>query len=191
MNRIILRFLNPPLFILLGTFAIAIQTSLFAPWPLSPFKPDPVLWLVIWCALRRPFIEGGILVLLLGNILEIHSSAPRGLPIALYMAVFLAVAGANRLLVIPNFKSYATVTTIAHALGHLFGIALLGFLGAFTGSGTGWGWKTALFLVLPRSAIEGALSIWIYPWLEKFDTATYKIARSELDIEGLEDVGLT
>lgn len=189
MNRLLLRFFNAPLFVFLGLFAVAVQTSLFAPWPLSPFKPDPLLWLVVWCALRRSFIEGGIITLLLGHIQELHSASPSGLSIAMYMAVFFGVSGANRLLVIPNFRSYATVTAIAHAGGHAFAIAIMGALGAFAGSGTGWGWKTALFLVLPRSAIEGALSIWIYPLLEKFDVATHKLARAELELEGLEDVG--
>ena len=64
MTRLLLRSLNSPALVLLALLGIAIQTSLFSFWPLSYVQPDIVLLLVIWCALRRQFFEGGVITLI-------------------------------------------------------------------------------------------------------------------------------
>src|SRR3546814_9001214 len=54
------------------------QTTLFKAPVLSYFEPDLILFAVLWCALHRPFTEGGILTLLFGYFSELHSSSPSG-----------------------------------------------------------------------------------------------------------------
>src|SRR4051812_44363716 len=98
MIRILLIALNAPAIVLLVSFAIALQTSLFASYPLYFIQPDAILLVVIWCALRRNFTEGGILTLILANIGEIHSSAPQGLMMICYMMIYLIVRGSSKVL---------------------------------------------------------------------------------------------
>lgn len=190
MNRILLRFFNPVFLLLIGMLLVAIQSSLFARWPLNYLRPDPVLLLVVWCALRRPLIEGGILVLLLARTQELHSAIPSGVAMSAHMAVYLGVALANQVLVVPNFRSYARMTAIAYILGHISALVLLGLLGTFAGTGGGWGWKSSLIWIFPQAVVEGALALWAFPWLERFDIVTYKVAQPELELEGLEEVGV-
>ncbi|HTL12503.1 MAG TPA: hypothetical protein VL588_08455, partial [Bdellovibrionota bacterium] len=73
MNKIILRHLNPAFLLILAVVGAAFQTSLFSFYPLLYLQPDLLLLLVVWCALRRKFFEGGILTLVLGDIAEVHS----------------------------------------------------------------------------------------------------------------------
>lgn len=182
MTRILLSRLNGTILLLLGLIAISIQGSLFSSWPLNYIKPDSILWLVLWFALRRSFIEGGILTLILAYFEELHSAAPSGILLAKYLFVYLATAGANQVLVIPNFESYSMVTGVMSALSQWFQLLLLALLGVFADSGTGWGWKGALILTLPQAAIQAGLSIWVYPALERFDLLTYKQARPEMEL---------
>lgn len=182
MTRILLSRLNGVFLMLLGLLAIAIQSSLFSTWPLTYIKPDAALWLVMWFALRRPFIEGGILTLVMAYFQELHSSAPSGVLLAKYLFIYLGTAGANQVLVIPNFESFAMVTGVTAALSQWFQLLILALLGVFTDSSTGWGWKGALILTLPQAAIQAGLSIWIYPTLERFDLLTYKQARPEMEL---------
>ena len=72
MTRLILRALNAPLLLLLVTLGVAALSSLFTEYPLIYLQPNLVLIAVIWCALRRPFIEGGILTLIIAENAEIH-----------------------------------------------------------------------------------------------------------------------
>ena len=57
MTRMLLRLLNAPAFVLLFLIGMAIQTSLFASYPLNYFQPDVILIATIWVALRRGFVN--------------------------------------------------------------------------------------------------------------------------------------
>src|SRR4051812_35076628 len=109
MTRLLLRAFNGPALILLALIGISIQTSFFSFWILPYIRPDVVLLMVIWCALRRDFAEGGILTLIISNISEIHSAAPSGLFMISYMIVYLAVRLSARLFVIPDLSSFLLI----------------------------------------------------------------------------------
>lgn len=188
MRRLALRALNGPLFILLALVATGLQTSLFQGPPLIYFEPDLLLIWVIWCALKRPFTEGGILVLILGEIAETHSSAPKGLFLTSYMAVFLATRGASRFIVLPRLStlaSYTAITSGAHTLIMGLILAMLGLQSSFL--------RQMLYLILPTACATGALSFWIYRWLKQFDWYTYKDPMAQQALESelyLEEEGL-
>src|SRR5690242_17362931 len=110
MIRIILRTLNGPILILLVALAIALQSSLFTSWPFLYFQPDVVLLVVVWCGLRRNFEEGGVLTLLMAEMCEVHSAAPRGLYLICYIAVYFMVRSTARFFVLPTLFTYAILT---------------------------------------------------------------------------------
>ena len=188
MIRLLLRWLNAPALVLLAAIGVAIQTSLFATYPLMYLQPDVVLILVIWCALHRSFTEGGILTLIFANIAEIHSSSPQGLFLVSYMAVYLIMRMSARMFVINGLVTTIILTLIGSILWKFSYIITLLLLG--TGSNQ---WRHLLVLLFPGAAIEGAVGIWLYRWLEKFDWVTYKNERArqmledglQLDGEGL------
>ncbi len=185
MNRIILKYLNGPILILITMLGIVIQTSLFQTWPLLYLQPDFVLLTVIWCALKRNFEEGGIITLIIANIAEVHSAAPQGFFLITYMLVYLGIRGAAQIIVIPGRFSIVMVTLFASVTWKLAGLEVLNFLGV-----AGNQWRHTLTLLFPGAVIQGVFSIWFFRWLEKFDWITFKNTRAEklsedeMDLEG-------
>lgn len=178
MRSLVLRALNAPLFIILVAIAAALQSSLFNSYPLWYFQPDLVLIAVIWCALRRTFTEGGILVLIFASLVETHSSAPAGFFLSIYMIIFLGIRVFSRFFVISQFASLLIVTICA---AMTWKVLVLLFLIAFDRAGA----QLPHFLItaVPFAAIEGVMGFWIYKALDHFDRATTKSESSRQLIE--------
>jgi hypothetical protein len=155
--------------VVLTVAGIAIQTSLFVAWPLYYFQPDIALLIVVWCALRRGFTEGGIITLIVANMAEIHSAVTQGLMLVSYMLVYLAVRLASRVLVIPDLPSYVIVTLFASILWKLANLLMLYGLGAANNE-----WRHTFLFMAPGALVEGALGFWFYKQLERFDFLTHK-----------------
>lgn len=178
MTRLFLRWLNPIAIFFMALFGIALQSSLFSFWVLPYFQPDVVLLLVLWCALQRGFLEGGILTLILADATEIHSSAPQGIFLITYMLVYLAVRLCDRLFVIPDVKAYATVSLLATVLAKIIPLLTLHLLGVPPAQ-----WKQALVFIAPVAIVNGLLGRWLFQRLDRFDWITYKSPRSEQMLE--------
>lgn len=178
MIRIVLRILNTPILLLATILAIAIQTSLFATYPFTYIQPDVVLLVVIWCALRRSFFEGGVLTLILGNVAEIHSAAPQGLLMLTYMLVYLGVRAAARLLVIPHFSSLILLTMAASIASKAAYLVVLYLMGA-----AGNQWQPMLIYLFPGAMMAGLLGFWTFRGLDRFDWVTFKNIRARQALE--------
>lgn len=178
MTRLILRLLNAPFLILLVAIGIALQSSLFCTWPLIYLQPDVILPVVVWCALKRGFDEGGIITLIIANMGEIHSAVPSGIFLMSYMIVYLLVRAASRFFVIQSLISFAVVTLISCAGWKLIGQLILYLLGVSASQ-----WKHTFTFLLPGAGIEGVFSMWVFQWLDKFDRATFKNLRAEQAME--------
>ena len=185
MIRLLLRVSNAPLLILLAVLGVAIQTSFFGWPPLSYLQPDIVMILIIWCALRRSFTEGGILTLILGNLCEIHSSSPQGAMMIVYMLIYLGVRAAVKVVVLPNRSALVMLTLVASIAWKLLMLGLMLALGAGQNS-----WQHVLIFIFPGAAVEAVAALWAYPGLDKFDWVTCKSPRAqqiledELQLEG-------
>ncbi len=188
MIRLVLRALNAPLLLLLCILGIALQTSLFSFYPLLYLQPDIVLLVVIWCALRRSFFEGGILTLLLADFAELHSAAPQGCFLLAYILIFLGVRAFAQYMVISDLAGLVSLSMGASIAWKLICYEILNLLGAAENQ-----WRHTAALLLPGAVMVGVIAIWIFRWLEKFDWVTYKNARAmqiledelQLDGEGL------
>jgi rod shape-determining protein MreC len=177
-----------PILVLLITLGIALQTSLFSSWPLQYFQPSVVLLATVWLALRRNFTEGGILVLIISDIAEIHSAAPQGLFLISFMAIYFLVRAAARMMVISDLANYIMVTLFGSVAWKLISLFILHLLGASSNQ-----WRHTLLFLFPSAVIEASFGIWVYRWLEKFDRLTFKNQRasennheSEFLLEGIE-----
>jgi hypothetical protein len=167
MSRTLLRWLNPAGLVAFVLAGVALGTTLFDSYPLSYLQPDAPLLAVIWCALRRPFIEGGAMTLAFGEIAESHSSSPQGILMCCYMAVYLLARLVERGVLLDRLSSLVILTlfaSIVWKLGLLGGLALVGR--------TGEHWRHTLVSLLPGAAVEGIAAIWVYRWLGRFDAAT-------------------
>ncbi len=184
MLRIFLRALNAPTFILIMTVGVAIQTSLFRSTPLDILQPDVLLLGVLWCSLRRRFFEGGVITLVLGEIAEVHTSAPRGLFLSTYMAIYLSTRGLHRFVALPFISS---LVLLAMSASLVWKLLYLTFLGSF-GLGQ-YQWRHALTGLAPGAAVEGLAAYWIFQFFEWFDIATYKDEKARRSME--EQVQLT
>jgi len=179
MNRALLRALNAPFFVLLVLVAVAIQTSLFRGNLGALFQPDFVIVAVVWCALRRPFIEGSILTLLFGELVEIHSSAPQGVLMLNYVGVFLLTRACLKLFVIRGRRSWAALSVVGAFSWKLLFLFTLYLLDLSDNQ-----WRHTLTYLLPNTLTTGLLAWWSMPWLERFDYWTWKSERVRQAIEG-------
>ena len=178
MIRIILRALNGPILVILLAIGIALQSSLFHSWPLHYFQPDLVLIVVLWCALKRGFEEGGIITLILANISEAHSSVPQGIFLINYMTIYLLMRASSRLILVPTLFSFAFITACASILWKITAWFVLYLLGSTLASG-----KHALTATILGAFIEGIFAFVFYGWFEKFDWMTFKSIRPEHALE--------
>jgi hypothetical protein len=174
MSRMMLRFLNAPTLILLTAIAVAIQTSLFAAWPLRLFEPDIVLLIVLWCSMNRDFTEGGIITLIVAEIAELHSAAPQGVLLITYMLVYLTFRGASKIFVLATDDGMVRVSAWSSILWRvILGIVL--YLLAPNRSS----WHHLILFMVPAALIQAGVGLWVFKWLEKFDIATFKNTSSE------------
>jgi cell shape-determining protein MreD len=185
MTRPILRALNSPLLLILMMIAVALQSSLFTSGWMRHFQPDFVLILVVWLGLRRGFMEGGIMTLLLANLNEVHTAAPQGLFLISYMLVYFAVRITSRLFVIPNLFSYSLLTGGYAIFFRIICMIILYLLGSFS-----FHWGYGLSSLILTAITQTVFSRWIFRWLERFDWFTYKNSKAarvmdeELQLEG-------
>jgi len=178
MTRIILKTLNPVFFVLLALAATGVQTSLFAAWPLNYLQPDLLLLGVVWFALRRDFLEGGILTLIFAEIAEVHSAVPQGAFLIAYMSTYLVVRAAALYFVIPDLYSLVTVALLCSIFSKLATTTVVALLLGNTAP-----WRNMIFLLFPGAAIVGVFGIFVFRWLEPLDFYTFKNRRAEHSID--------
>lgn len=166
MTRLLLKAWNAPGLILLAIIGIAIQGSLFQTDILRFFKPDVILFLVIWVSLKRDFTEGGILTLILASIAEVHSSVPEGTFLICYMTLYLLIRLCNRLLIVWSLLPMTLAATF------IFKVELLLILKFVDASDIFW--SNVLTFIPPALVIQGLLSRWVYRSLSIYDRITFK-----------------
>ena len=80
--------INFLLVLLIGLLLIVLQTTAFQ-LLFKNFRPDLILVLVVYLAFHRYAGEGAILSFLLGYFVELHSGAPTGLMMTVYVWIFI------------------------------------------------------------------------------------------------------
>ncbi len=173
MNSLVLRSLNPIFLLLLFIVTLAIHSALFNFSLLRFLQPNITVAMVIWFALRRNFLEGGVLTLIIAEICEIHSATPQGFFLIQLMLVYLILRLADKYLVIPQTHGWAVLAAIVAT-----GIQLLNLLSFY------WmeiGSSPLLALVVRAPIAVGTTSLasyWIFKGLHKLDWVTFKSAQA-------------
>ena len=178
MRRMLLRAMSAPGLLLLAALGVAIQTSVFTGPLLRYFQPDVILTLILWCALKRNFGEGGVLTLCLGEIAEIHSASPQGLFLGLGMLIYLGVRWTSRFILIQNRLHWVLLSLVTLTL---FRLGIWGGLLALDAPVRHWFHQLILFL--PALGAQSVFAYFAFPWLERYDWETFKSAESQRLLE--------
>ena len=184
MTRLFLRAWNAPGLVLLMMIGIALQSALFSYYPFVYLQPDIIIMAVIWCALKRDFTDGGILVLIFSQIAEIHSGAPQGIYMVGYILIYLLIRLSSKYFILQSLSALIGLTLAASIFWKLSNLGILHLLGLSANK-----WRHTLTLLLPGAVMNGILAIWVFRLLERYDWVTYKDprARQALDDELLLD----
>ncbi len=174
----LLKFFNIPGILIIGLILMALQSTLFTNPTLSFFQPDCILFMVIWLGMKRDFYEGGILTLILGYFVELHSAAPKGIFLCNYMAVFLLARILNKNFQVMKKKTLITVGIGAAIFSRLDLLFILYLLNKADNQ-----WFHTLQLLAPSAIIHGLLVIIIFQLLYRFDNWTLKNPDAERRFE--------
>jgi cell shape-determining protein MreD len=174
MRSRLLRFFNFPLLVLVLLIGLAIQSALFRSHPIRYFQPDFALLFVIWVAFRRSFTEGGIFTLVVGSIVESHSSAPQGFFMICYMVIYLGIRAFVTFFLLSQWASLSLV-----AIGSsLFFKATEWILLAPMGAAERQSFHL-LIQTLPSALMAGVCALFVFPLLSSFDHRTFKSDREQ------------
>jgi hypothetical protein len=135
---------------------------------------DLLLLVVIYLSLHRHFLEGALLITLIGRIAEIHSGAPVGILTACYLAVFLAILFTKEMfLVATTFSSIilAVGGGIVWKLAFLVLAQRYGILGNV--------WMASLEFMIPFLLSLGVFSRIIFELMRRIDQWTHVERDSE------------
>ena len=138
------RGLNALLFVLLALLLAAIQSVVLKMPIFSWLSLDLLLVLVVYLSLTHQVLEGIFLVLWIGRVAEIHSSAPSGIFVTTYLALFLLIFFTKELLLVSNKFSTILLTMGGGFFWKLAFLLLALRYGIFQNI-----WKSTLELFLP------------------------------------------
>jgi cell shape-determining protein MreD len=142
--------------------SVALKLTAFA-W----IELDLLLLVVVYLSLHRGFFEGGLLIIVIGRITEIHSGAPTGILTASYLAVFLAILLTKEFfLVATTFSSIILAVTggLVWKLAFLVLAQRYGILGNT--------WRASLEFLLPCLLSLGVFSRPVFNLLRSIDQWT-------------------
>jgi hypothetical protein len=168
------RVLNFALIALLCLFLSALQSVLLKLPALAWMELDLLLLVVVFLSLHRSFIEGALLIGVIGRLAEIHSGAPTGILTVCYLAVFLALMLTKELfLVATQFSSII----LAVAGGLIWKIAFLVFAQRYGILGNTW--KASIEYLLPFLLSLGVFARPMFELMRKIDRWTHVEPDSE------------
>lgn len=138
------RVFNVLLIALLCLLCAALQSVALKMPIFSWLELDLLLLIAIYISLHRIFIEGALLVIMIGRIAELHSGAPAGILIACYLAVFVALVFTKEMFLVAS--SFSSVI-LAVAGGIVWKIAFLIFAQRYEILANTW--RSSLEFLLP------------------------------------------
>jgi hypothetical protein len=169
-----LKLLNIPGLVFFALVSMALQSTLFNSPTLAFFKPDVILFLVLWVAMKREMFEGGVLTLLFSYLIELKSGVPQGLFLIHYMFVFLTTRFLYGKFQVMNRRSLILIGTSAAVFSHLNLLFLMYLLNKSENL-----WFLTIQILAPTAIVHGALIPLVFKFLYHFDHWTFKNPEAE------------
>jgi len=138
-------------FIILGSFLLVLQTSLFTSLPGWIGNPDLLFLLVIFLAARMANFRGFFLVLILGLLMDIFSGITPGLFPVLYGALFLVIKFLSRQIIFDEPAHQPALAAISYLVCH--SAIYLYLLAASRDIDLSWSWHDILLAMLIQAVL--------------------------------------
>ena len=169
MKARLLKLSNFPGMLVIALFALTLQSTLFNYPSIAFFQPDLLIFFTLWAAVRRNFIEGGILTLLFGYLVEIYSAAPQGFYLCTYMTIYLLARFLYQQFQISNKKVLVLVGIGFSILLRLIVLFILYLLNRSENV-----WHHTLQLLAPTVLSHAILIFFTFRVLQRFDNWSLK-----------------
>lgn len=169
MKARLLKMSNFPGMLVIALFALTIQSTLFNHPSIAFFQPDLLIFFTIWASIRRNFIEGGILTLLFGYLVELHSAAPQGFFLCTYMALYLLAR-----FLYQQFQISSQKVLLLVGIGFSVAMRLLILFILYLLNRSENVWHHTLQLLAPTILSHGILIFVVFKILQRFDNWTLK-----------------
>lgn len=144
----------------------AVQSVLLKLPFLAWLELDLLLLVVVYLSLHRHFVEGVLLIAIIGRIAELHSGAPVGILTTAYLAVFLAILLTKELFLVASTFSSIILAVTGGIIWKIAFLILAQRYGIFDNS-----WRSAVEYMLPYLLSAGVfarpvldLMRWIDQW---------------------------
>jgi hypothetical protein len=161
------RGLNFVLIALVCLFLCAFQSVALKLPLLIWLELDLLLLVVVYLSLHRAFLEGTLLVLVIGRIAEIHSGALMGVLMASYLAVFLAILFTKELFLVGTSFSSIILAIAGGVIWKLAFLVLAHRYGFFANA-----WLSSLEFLLPFLLSLGLFARPVFAALSRIDQWT-------------------
>ncbi len=168
------RVLNVVLLFLVGLLFCSIQSVLLKAPLVSWLELDLLLLMVVYLSLHRNLVEGCLVVIMLGRIIEVHSGSPSGLLITCYLAVFILILFTREMFLVGNTFS---AIILAMASGLIWKIAF--FILAREFGILGNVWRSSIEFLIPYLLGLGLCCRPIFELLQRVDYFTKYDRESE------------
>jgi cell shape-determining protein MreD len=174
MKARVLKALNIPGMIVMALLLLTLQSTLFNHPTIKFFQPDAVLFLVLWLGIKRTFVEGGIMTLILGYCVEILSGAPAGLFLTSYMFIYLCTRFLNQTFQILNRRTIMLLGIGASLVERITVLFILFVINKADNQ-----WFHTIQLLAPTAIIHAILAVPMFRMFYRFDDWTLKNPESE------------
>jgi cell shape-determining protein MreD len=135
---------------------------------------DLLLLVVVYLSLHRGFLEGVMLILVIGRVAELHSGAPTGILTACYLAVFLAILFTKELFLVASSFSSIILAVAGGAIWKIAFLLLAQRYGLLSNA-----WRSSLEYMLPFLLSLGIFSRPVFEAIRAIDQWTHMERESE------------
>lgn len=168
------RVLNFLMVVLLCLLFSALQSVALKLTAISWLELDLLLLVVVYLSLHRGFLEGAFLIIVIGRVAEIHSSAPTGILTACYLAVFLAILFTKEMFLVATTFSSIILAVAGGLIWKIAFLVLAQRYGILANS-----WRSSIEYMLPFLLSLGMFARPVFNLMRWLDQRTYVERESE------------
>lgn len=164
MIREVYYLLNIFLILLFAVFACALQSVFLKLNFISWLHLDILLLIVVYLALHRNLIEGGMITVIIARLVEVNSGSPAGLMISCYLIVFLTTLFSREMFLLGTSVSTIILAMLGGLIWKLSLFLITAFLGILPDV-----WRSLLIFLIPSLIALGIFITPVFSILEKID----------------------
>lgn len=177
MRRELFHSINIGIIVLCGLLFCTIQTVLLRTDLLSLINLDLILLLTLYIGLKRPILEGTLLVLVISHFAEIHSGAPAGLLMSSYLFCYAATVLTREFFLMESGFSIILLGVSGGLLWKFVFLVLCYFMEILPNL-----WKPSLLYLPPYLVALGLFTRPVFSLIHKIDQLTGVEEPSEMGI---------